>query len=76
MLDLTKKTDDTDTKFEKFVKGSKEFLRALAGNFLFQLVLFGTIFLLFTNLHFDNAVYVFGGLLFAFLLFVYWPRKR
>ena len=76
MPDLPNEPEEPDTKLEVVGKAAKEFFLSLASHYIAALIFFGTIYLLFANLRFDYAVYAFGGLVAAFLVFVYWPRKK
>lgn len=53
-----------------------ELLKSMAGHFLVMAILMGGMLLLFTNLRFDYAAYLFVSLIAGFAVFVYWPRKR
>ncbi|GEM_PF-5834179 len=53
-----------------------EFLKTVFSQFVAAGIFMGAMLLLFTNLRFDYAVYIFLALIVGFLVFVYWPRKR
>lgn len=55
-------------------------LKQLFGTLLSQIiaagVLFGALYLLFTNLRFDHAAIGFGAIILALIVLIYWPRKQ
>lgn len=53
-----------------------EFLKTLLSHCVALGILFGGMILLFTNMRFDWATYVFCACIGAFAVFVYWPRSK
>jgi len=52
-----------------------QFLKTVLSQAVFSGLVLGGMLLLFTNLRFDHAGYIFGAAILAFVIFVYWPRK-
>lgn len=53
-----------------------QFFKTLLSHFFFSGLVLAGMLLLFANLRFDYAACIFGAAMLAFLVFVYWPRKR